>query len=312
MTISSLIKNICVKTGYQAMLVAAGEAEKDRLDNLGELVSTAAQYEEGTAEPSLSEFLEDVALVSDIDKYDESADAVVLMTIHSAKGLEFPCVFLPGWEEGIFPGFQSIMNPEETEEERRLAYVAITRAKKELFITYVHQRMLNGSTQYNQKSRFAKEIPAWLLDEEDDSFSSGGASPFGASSSYGGYGRRGQSGGYGKQMPARAGGTPIYNRGAPGSGWGTGEERAAYTGNVPAPRRTSFAPPAVPGSAKAAAPRAAVPESFDKGDRVRHTTFGAGTVLSVRSMGGDVLYEIEFDKVGTKKLMASFARLKKD
>ena len=113
-------------------------------------------------------------------------------------------------------------------------------------------------------------------------------------------------------MPARAGGTPIYNRGAPGSGWGTGEERAAYTGNVPAPRRTSFAPPAVPGSAKAAAPRAAVPESFDKGDRVRHTTFGAGTVLSVRSMGGDVLYEIEFDKVGTKKLMASFARLKKD
>ncbi len=312
MTISSLIKNICVKTGYQAMLVAAGEAEKDRLDNLGELVSTAAQYEEGTAEPSLSEFLEDVALVSDIDKYDESADAVVLMTIHSAKGLEFPYVFLPGWEEGIFPGFQSIMNPEEIEEERRLAYVAITRAKKELFITYVHQRMLNGSTQYNQKSRFAKEIPAWLLDEEDDSFSSGGASSFGASSSYGGYGRRGQSGGYGKQMPARAGGTPIYNRGAPGSGWGTGEERAAYTGNVPAPRRSSFAPPAVPGSAKAAAPRAAVPESFDKGDRVRHTTFGAGTVLSVRSMGGDVLYEIEFDKVGTKKLMASFARLKKD
>ncbi|MGM9635306.1 MAG: hypothetical protein ACI3YE_04045, partial [Candidatus Avispirillum sp.] len=115
---------------------------------------------------------------------------------------------------------------------------------------------------------------------------------------------------------ARAGGTPIYNRGAPGSGWGTGEERAAYTGNVPrvssaaAPKR--FSAPSVPGTSRPEARRSAPLESFDKGDRVRHTTFGSGTVLSVRAMGGDVLYEIEFDKVGTKKLMASFARLKKD
>lgn len=320
MKISSLIENISVKTGYQAMLTAAGEAEKDRLENIGELVSTAAQYEESAAMPSLSEFLEDVALVSDIDRYDETADAVVLMTIHSAKGLEFPVVFLPGWEEGIFPGFQSIMKPEEIEEERRLAYVALTRAKRLLFITHVHQRMLNGSTQYNQISRFAREIPQWLKNEEEDAYDYSGRSAFSGMGGGSGYG-------FGKQMPARAGGTPIYNRGAPGSGWGTGEERAAYTGNVPgasynsynsynsnnrsaAPKR--FSAPSVPGASRPEARRSAPLESFDKGDRVRHTTFGSGTVLSVRAMGGDVLYEIEFDKVGTKKLMASFARLKKD
>lgn len=294
MKISQLIENISVKSGYQSMLVAAGEAEKDRLENIGELVSTAAQYEKDAAEPTISEFLEDVALVSDIDKYDDTADAVILMTIHSAKGLEFPTVFLPGWEEGIFPGYQSIMNPSEIEEERRLAYVAITRAKETLFITHVHQRMLNGSTQYNQKSRFAKEIPPWLTVEEDDSFSD--------------YSTVGERNYYGNKMPARVGQTPIYNHSAPGSGYGTGEERAAYTGNVPraVPRTSkSFAAPA---KKAAPTPRPAM-KSFDKGDRVRHTTFGSGTVLSVKPMGGDVMYEIEFDKIGTKKLMASFARL---
>lgn len=288
--ISALIEKISVKSGYQAMLVAAGESEKDRLDNIGELVSTAAQYESSTATPSLSEFLEDVALVSDIDRYDEEADAVVLMTIHSAKGLEFRNVFLPGWEEGIFPGFQAIMNPTEIEEERRLAYVAITRARERLYITHVHQRMLNGSTQYNKKSRFASEIPVWLLDEADDTFND-----------YQTVGERA----YSKGMPQRVGSTPIYNRNAPGSGYGTGAERAAYTGNLSAG--------AAPRPKMGAAPRSAAPlESFDKGARVRHTTFGCGTVLSVRPMGADVLYEVEFDKIGVKKLMASFARLKKE
>ena len=288
--ISSLIEKISVKTGYQAMLIAAGEAEKERLDNIGELVSTAAQYESTSAAPSLSEFLEDVALVSDIDRYDETADAVVLMTIHSAKGLEFPNVFLPGWEEGIFPGFQAIMNPTEVEEERRLAYVAITRAKERLFITHVHQRMLNGSTQYNKKSRFAGDIPPWLLEEEDDSFTD-----------YMSIGERA----YQKAAYHRSGGTPIYNRNAPGSGYGTGEERAAYTGNLSAMSASR--------SKQGTSPRVAIPlESFYVGDRVHHTTFGSGTVLSVKSMGADTLYEVKFDKIGVKKLMASFARLKKE
>lgn len=293
MKVSALIETISVKTGYNAMLMAAGEEEKERLDNIGELVSTAKQYEDSAALPTISEFLEDVALVSDIDRYDETADAVVLMTIHSAKGLEFPKVFLPGWEEGIFPGFQTIMNPDEMEEERRLAYVAITRAKKTLWITHVHQRMMNGSTQYNQKSRFAGEIPPWLTTEDDRTYGS-----FGSFNSYSSFGSAERSYGqsYGKPLPKRAGSTPIYNHGGAGSGYGTGEERAAYTGNVPT--KNTRANTGLP--------------VFDKGDRVRHATFGAGTIISARTMGGDTLYEVEFDTVGTKKLMASFARLKKE
>ncbi|MBQ4066421.1 MAG: ATP-binding domain-containing protein, partial [Clostridia bacterium] len=297
MKISALIEAISVKVGYQAMLVAAGEAEKDRLENIGELVSTAAQYEENSENPTISEFLEDVALVTDIDRYDDTADAVVLMTIHAAKGLEFKNVFLPGWEEGIFPGFQSIMNPEEIEEERRLAYVAMTRAEKRLYITHVHQRMLNGSTLYNQESRFLREVPEWLCEEKDATLSS-----YGASDAYS----------YGKRMPARAGSTPIYNHSAPGSGWGTGEERAAYTGNVPKSPRQSSLPKIAGIGGSSPTPKKAPVESFDKGDRVRHTTFGVGVMTDVKPMGGDVLYHIEFDKVGTKKLMASFARLKKE
>ena len=287
MKISSLIEHICVKSGYNAMLIAAGETEKERLDNIGELVSTAKQYEDGTEMPTVSEFLEDVALVSDIDRYDETADAVVLMTIHSAKGLEFKNVFLPGWEEGIFPGYQTIMNPTEMEEERRLAYVAITRAKKTLRITHVHQRMMNGSTQYNQRSRFAGEIPPWLIKEDDRTYSSFGG--YGSSYADRSYTQ------YRSPSPKRIGDMPIYNSGGAGSGYGMGEERAAYTGNIPSKKNAASALP-----------------TFEKGDRVRHATFGAGTVLSSRTMGGDTLYEIEFDKVGIKKLMASFARLKNE
>lgn len=286
--VSQLIESIAQKCGYIDMLRAAGEEEQDRIDNIGELISTAKQYEESADNPSLSEFLEDVALVSDVDRYDETADAVVLMTIHSAKGLEFPNVFLPGWEEGIFPGFQTIMNPEEIQEERRLAYVAITRAKESLYITHVHQRMLNGATQYNQRSRFAGEIPPWLVSESDDTFGT-----------YGDYQSIGER--YYERpkaapssMPRQSAGNPIYNRNAPGSGYGTGADRAAYSGTFSSSKNASRLP------------------SFEKGDRVRHATFGAGTVISVRAMGGDMLYEVEFDTVGTKKLMASFARLKKD
>lgn len=299
--VSSLIEKVAVKSGYHDMLAAAGEAEKDRIDNIGELVSTAAQYEENTETPSLTEFLEDVALVSDVDRYDETADAVILMTIHSAKGLEFENVFLPGWEEGVFPGYQSIMNPEEIEEERRLAYVAITRAKRRLFITHVKERMMNGSTQYNQSSRFIQDIPEHLVDENDKTYSS--FSDYGGSYGY-----------YGKKMPSKAGDMPIYNHSGPGGGWGMGEERAAYTGNVP---KSSYSksvsvPKASPRGVSSQPKRPASFETFDKGDRVKHSNFGAGTVLSVRQMGGDVLYEVEFDRVGTKKLMASFARLKKE
>ena len=158
---SLLIRAVMEKSGYEAMLKAGGDAMRGDLDNIGELVSAAAEYEEKTeGEPTLQGFLEETALVSDVDKYDESAEAMVLMTIHSAKGLEFPVVFLAGAEEGIFPGMQSIMNPAELSEERRLAYVAVTRAKEKLYVTHARERMLYGTTQRHRASRFvAEEIP---------------------------------------------------------------------------------------------------------------------------------------------------------
>ncbi len=164
---SLLIPAVMEKTGYLAMLRAGGEAMKSDILNLEELVSAAVEYEAKVEEPTLAGFLEEAALVSDVDKYEEDADAMVLMTIHSAKGLEFPIVFLAGAEEGIFPGMQSMMDPEEMAEERRLAYVAITRAKEKLFITHARERLLYGSTQYHRISRFVgEEIPAHLKEND--------------------------------------------------------------------------------------------------------------------------------------------------
>ena len=267
-SVADLIRSVVDVTGYGRMLELAGAEEAERIDNIGELITSAAQYEQSAETPSLSEFLEDVALVSDVDKYDEAADAVVLMTIHSAKGLEFPVVFLPGMEEGIFPGRQSIMDPSEIEEERRLAYVAITRAKKKVYITHVHNRMLNGSTQYNPISRFAEEIPPELV-EEIDTYS---AVPHQSKTVY-------TQGGQTSYCPTRTFGT---------------SRPSAMPRMAPS---TPVGKPALP--------------AFSAGDRVRHTTFGDGIILSTKNMGGDVLYEIAFDKVGTKKLMATYARLKK-
>ena len=246
------------------MLISAGEVEKDRLENLEEFLTGAIEYESSFVETEenrtvLSGFLEETALVADVDRYDESADAVVLMTVHSAKGLEFPYVFLPGMEDGIFPGMQSIMATDaEVEEERRLAYVAITRAKRELYIIYSAQRMLYGRTQANPPSRFLKEIPEELLERE--------RSPYEREArSYSGY--------------------------------------SGYSTNRPATDTLSI-------NTIARRPMAARTEVFNPGDRVLHATFGEGDVISVKRMGADWLYEIVFDRVGTKKLMASFAKLK--
>lgn len=266
MGVANLIEMIVEQSGYGKMLAEMTDLSErdDKLNNIGELVSTARQYEEGTDEPSLSEFLEDVALVSDVDKYDETADAVVLMTIHSAKGLEFPTVFLPGMEENIFPSFQTIMEPSELEEERRLAYVAVTRAKRRLYITHVRERMLNGKTNSNQLSRFAEEIPPELCDRDDDI---SGESEFRAM----------------RQRMAKQ--KPVNH----------------FVNEMARPSSLSAARPQP--TAKSA--------QFEVGDTVRHLTFGNGIVMSARPMGGDVMYEIAFDKVGTKKLMATYAKLTK-
>ncbi len=263
-SVSGLIELVAEESGYNRMLSEMTDiGERDeRMNNIGELVSAARAYEEQAEEPSLVEFLEEVALVSDVDKYDETANAVVMMTVHSAKGLEFPVVFLPGMEENVFPSFQTLLNPEEIEEERRLAYVAITRAKRRVYITHVQDRMLNGRTGSNPLSRFAEEIPPELCDREDE-------------------------------VPENADSRLLRQR-------------------PPKIKPVNFflnetSKPA-PGLEKKKPVSAAV---LEPGDTVKHMTFGMGVVLSVRPMGGDTLYEIAFEKVGTKKLMATYAKLKK-
>ncbi len=243
-----LVQQVIKRSGYEAMLLEKGQAEADRLENLDSLVSAVAEYEEENEEPTLSGYLEQVALVSDIDRYDAEADAVTLMTVHSAKGLEFPIVFLPGMEDGVFPSQQSLGYQSEIEEERRLAYVAITRAKTQLIVVYAKERMIHGMTQRNPLSRFIKEIDESYLD-------------------YQRINRRPQNSYF--QRP-----------------------REAY----------SF------GQAYSAPKKSAAPLTlYSAGDRVNHITFGDGTVLSVTSTNSDMLYEIAFDRVGTKKLMASYA-----
>ena len=261
---SALIEYVAEESGYNKMLSEMTDlAERDeRLNNIGELVSAARAYEEQADEPSLVGFLEDVALVSDVDKYDETADAVVMMTIHSAKGLEFPTVFLPGMEENIFPSFQTLLVPEELEEERRLAYVAITRAKKQVYITHVHDRMLNGRTSANPVSRFVAEIPDELCDKEEELPEEAELRQL-------------------RQRPAKQ--KPVNH--------------FVNETSKPSPALTKA--------------KAAKTPDLEAGDTVRHVTFGIGRVLTVRPMGGDTLYEIAFESVGTKKLMATYARLTK-
>ena len=247
-SISELFELMLDKTGYRAALELEGDDGLERLENVKELETNIAQYEEETEESSLSDFLEQIALISDIDSYEKSDDRVVLMTVHSAKGLEFDNVFLVGMEEGIFPGNQSVYaGPEEIEEERRLAYVAITRAKKRLTVTNSYTRMIFGTTNRNMPSRFLKEIP-----EELCSF----------------------------------GGTKY---------------------SVPTVK-TDYGYSAKPmRSAHTAAAKADC--NFTAGQRVHHKTFGDGLIITVTPMAGDSMLEIAFDTVGTKKLMAGYAKL---
>ncbi len=258
---SELYGELLTATGYQDFL-KTDEPEKaeERIENVQELSSMLQRYEEESGEEaSLSGFLEEVALFTDIDNYDAGADSTVLMTIHSAKGLEFPVVFLPGWEEGVFPGNAVLYDPSEVEEERRLAYVAITRAREELYIYNAESRLIFGSTSHNRISRFADEIPEELIERSRSRD----------------YGYRPESLRFsaGKQEPERKpGGLPSYR---------------------PAPHKPTPA------------------GTYQPGDTVQHKAFGTGLIITAKPMANDTLLEIAFDKVGTKKLMANFARLTK-
>lgn len=288
LTVSELIVRVFEDSGYKQMLINGGEVEKPRIDAVEELVSAAKEYEARNEGATLSGFLEEVSLISDVDKYDENADAVVFMTVHSAKGLEFPVVFLAAMEENIFPSSQSMYEEEELSEERRLAYVAITRAKERLYITHASMRLLYGHTCMNSLSRFIeKEVPEKLLYRELPKKS------FGAFTRQGGYGNKSA--------------TYSYDRPAPGT-----EEkarRAEYTYKENLSRE--FLKKVQTTSEKPKKPESFGVEKFPIGTRVSHAVFGDGKIVSLREMGGDMLYEVTFDSGVTKKLMATYAKLKK-
>lgn len=241
------------------------ESAEDRAANVQELASNLRRFEEENPEGTLSDFLEEVSLITDIDNYDNNADSVVLMTVHSAKGLEFPVVFLPGMEENIFPGMASVYVPSEVEEERRLAYVAITRAKEELYIFHAESRMIFGMTNRNRVSRFVEEIPETLVEHTRSRDYS--ARPV--------------------SMPSFGGAKPFGE--APKT-----KSVAEAGGFTPKP----LVKPAPAGT-------------YRVGDTVLHKAFGTGLIVSATPMANDTLLEVAFDKVGTKKLFANFARLTK-
>ncbi len=275
-SISDLFAEMLDKTGYREALKNSGEEPEkieDRLNNVSEFATTIAQYEQDTDEPSLSDFLEQIALVSDIDSADLTADKVILMTIHSAKGLEFNNVFLIGMEEGIFPGNQSIYaGPEEIEEERRLAYVAITRARKNLTVTNAYMRMIFGTTNRNMPSRFLKEIPDRLCEFA------------------------GIRNNYGAKVTVSR--NDFDNDTGYTYGGGT-RKTGGFTSSYSVGNSYS-----APSSASAKSDG-----KYTAGQRVRHKTFGDGLIISVTPMGGDTMLEIAFDTVGTKKLMSGYAKL---
>lgn len=263
------------ESGYAAMLSEKKDNEsKSRLENIHELASSISGYLEHAEEPSLGGFLDEVALYTDLDSVEEEDNCVTLMTMHAAKGLEFPVVFTIGMEEGVFPGYRAIGEEEELEEERRLCYVALTRAKERLYLTCAAQRMLFGRTSANLPSRFVQEIPAERL----------------------------QAGGRVRQPRQE-----LFRD----NDWST-EERfsqiprpAARTQSAPMPRPSGTR--AAPAAYRKPAPKAQPLLQLKKGEMVRHSAFGTGMVLSIQPMGGDALVEVAFDNVGTKRMMLKAA-----
>ena len=353
-TLDEFASDVIEITGYKAMLEADAakghEDAADRLQNLGQLVNNVKNYcDQHGEEASLEGYLEDIALISDIDNYNESADQVVLMTIHSAKGLEFPYVFLIGMEEGVFPSEMSKYSEADLEEERRLAYVGITRAKKELYISNSVTRMLYGRTQRNEPSRFLREIEPEYLEETrspvleqrsrlggwGSSYSDtvpGGASGYSGasgcgrgSSSYGGstgYGNR--SGYLNREYNAgesRGFGSGYAGRGSSSSGYGS--SYGSHSGSVGGSGGfgSGYSRPAVPktpakhisftGAPVLQSVKAVSIEDYKVGDVVSHRAFGKGEVTAVDSSHGDVIVVVRFQNTGTKKMMANSPLLKK-
>ncbi len=309
-SMKDLIDHILEDTGYEEELQEEGEIEaQTRLENIEELINKAAAYEEDSEHPTLDEFLEQVALVADIDNVDDTEDRVTLMTLHSAKGLEFPKVYLVGMEDGLFPGMMSIMSDDKTEmeEERRLCYVGITRAKKELVLTAARQRMINGETRWSKPSRFINEIPPNLLDTDKlqpafgkskqddpgdfglpwDQGSKSGVSQFGM-----GYNA------YASKTTSPSGNSGAGYKNAKNSGIG------GFGSSM-----QSLEPKKKPGFGKTFTVQKAASLAYKEGDRVKHAKFGEGTVKEIVDGARDYEVTVEFDKGGQKKMLAGFAKL---
>lgn len=311
--IKDVIEAILDKTGYRDELKEEGEVEAEsRMENIEELINKAVSYWESAEEPSLSAFLEEVALVADIDSMDESEDRIILMTLHSAKGLEFPYVYLAGMEDGLFPSMMSLMEgPEALEEERRLCYVGITRAEKRLTLTAAKSRMIKGQVQPERTSRFIDEIPDVCLERPDQDDSKTGwkkmADAYRNLPEEAGLPWAKASGADGKAADGHTG--RFQNRPAGVSLFG--QKSDAYKN--PYASGTSAAPKNTPTFGKAFTVEKPKSLDYSEGDRVHHMRFGDGTVKSIADGGKDFEVTVDFDHaaIGTRKMFASFAKLKK-
>ena len=286
--LEDLIKDIIETTGYVAELEASNEEDaENRIENIDELISKIVAFEEIHDQPSLGEFLEEVALVADIDRVENDGNRVLLMTLHSAKGLEFPHVYLAGMEDGIFPSYMTIVSddPDEIEEERRLAYVGITRAKEDLTLCYAKMRMVRGETQLNAVSRFVKEIPDELMDNHlpapkinpmdvpSSKFNSVDSQVY-----------RYKPAAILKPKQTAAENKPFIAGGGLGalSAAGISKGASAVVGGKP---------------------------DYDAGDRVKHVKYGEGTVLDLEPGARDYKVTVDFDDAGQKIMYAAFAKL---
>ncbi len=312
--LEELIKDIIETTGYVAQLEADNDEEaKARIENIDELISKIVSYEEEHEEASLSEFLEEVALVADIDGVNEDSNKVLLMTLHSSKGLEFPHVYLAGMEDGIFPSYMTITSddPAEVEEERRLAYVGITRAKEDLTLSCAKQRMIRGETQYNPVSRFVREIPGELLDNR---------LPVSKKREFEEYEETSYERAAFKQKPYAGLGTVQHEqKETVTSGRNTYNSIVKPKAVVKKPTTNAAVKPFIAKQDKFSdmagiskgAPSMSGTLSYGEGDRVRHIKFGEGTVKAIVEEPRDYQVTVEFDDYGPKKMLAAFAKLQK-